>query len=359
LTQDPDSRSRQGGFVDADVQSFLTSLAPAKDSAPQLAPGAKHKVFVVEERANPSTDLYVMPAICGIRHAARRCGPADLPSHAELAGASVVFVRYVPGAWVKLIDAAPRPPARIVLFIDDDLLDVNATSGLRLRYRYKLARSTTTRAGWLARRQAQLWVSTPHLMDKYSSWKPQLVHPAAVAAPQRIKRVFYHGSASHEGEQRWLLPVIESVIRQEPNMVFEIIGGQDIHRLYRGVPRVTVVHPMDWPAYQAFSGLPGRHVGLAPQLDTPFNRARSYVKFMDITRSGAVGIYSRGSVNANAASNGPGGLIVPMQAAAWTEAILRLAADDELRESLLAQAVQTMTTLDALARAQQAMGQGR
>ena len=173
-----------------------------------------------------------------------------------------------------------------------------------------------------------------------------LVDVAREGLSGRGCRVFYHGSASHGAEAHWLRPVLEEVLTRDETVSFEIIGGRRVHRLYRGLPRVTVVHPMGWSAYQAFIKTGLRDIGLAPQLDSPFNRARSYTKFFDITQSGAVGIYSAGSANADVVAHEKEGLVIELEPRRWADAILRLAADEPLRRVLLENA---RVKVDALA----------
>lgn len=302
-------------------------------------------VYIVEERANPSTDFFVLPAVLAGGARVKRCGFADLPATDDLAGATVVFVRYVSPAWARLTEAARSRLRALAFFMDDDVLDTGASTGLSWRYRFKLARLAAWRADWLRRQKAELWVSTPYLRKKYADWRPRLVLPSPAASPTDVRRVFYHGSASHDREVCWLRPVLEEALRRDERLAFEIVGGGDVNRLYREIPRVTVVHPMKWPSYQAFLSMPGRHVGLAPQQDSPFNRARSYTKFFDITRCGAVGIYSPESACAEVVRNGVDGLVAGLDQEAWVEAILNLTGDEPLRRILLRNAEAKMLGL--------------
>lgn len=292
-------------------------------------------IYVVEERANPSTDCFVLPALASRAHRVVRCGFSDVPAAAELTNATVVFVRYVPQGWIKIVDAVRPGLPEIVFFMDDDVLDVRASTETPWHYRIKLARLAAGRLRWLRRQRAQLWVSTPYLLQKYAKWQPRLVLPSPARDATEVRSVFYHGTASHDAEKRWLRPVVEEVMRRNDRLAFEIVGGQGVNRLYRGLPRVSVVHQMTWSAYQAFVATPGRHVGLAPLLGSPFNRARSYTKFFDITRCGAVGIYSTGSACAEVVRDGTDGLVVALNEEAWVKAILMLAEDEAVRRSLL------------------------
>jgi hypothetical protein len=295
--------------------------------------------LVVEERANPSSDYFVMPFLARSGGNVRRLRLADgLPCAEELDGATVLFVRYVSRDWYRLVNAQRARIARLVFFMDDDLLDPLASRGLGWRYRLKLLRMATRYGGWLKRQGAELWVSSPHLQNKYAAWGPRLVPPAPLPGPAPGCRVFYHATASHRGEVAWLRPLMERVLEAEAQVFFEIVGGREVVRCYGGLERVTVVHPMSWPAYQAFLSAERRDIGLVPQLAHPFNRARSYTKFFDITRSGAVGIYAASTAYAEVVRDGIDGLVVGMDPDAWVDAIVRLAHQPELRSRMLEQA---------------------
>lgn len=292
-------------------------------------------VYVVEEVANPSTDYFVLPACQGQGRRVHRCGFPEVPEPSALHGAAVVFVRYLPAAWRKRVEQVRDRLAALIYFMDDDLLDVQASAGLPWRYRYKLYSLATWHAGWLRRVGATMWVSTRWLSQKYLDWEPHVVSPRPLPARSPGCRLFYHGTASHGAEIGWLRPVVEQILLADPGTSFEIVGGPAVARLYRALPRVTVVHPMRWTAYQPFLDLQGRQVGLAPLLDAPFNRARSHTKFFDITRAGAVGVYSLNSACAEVVRNGIDGVLLPMEPKAWVETVLALARDAELRARMI------------------------
>lgn len=302
---------------------------PAGDLLP---PGAI--VFLVEEQPNPSTDYFVRPACEGGGREVRRCGFDAVPPPGELSGAVVVFVRYLPAKWRRAVEQARDRLAGLVFFMDDDLLDASASAGLPWRYRYKLHSLAGAHRRWLREQGAQMWVSTTWLQEKYADWSPRRLQPRLEPAVRQGCRVFYHGTASHGDEIHWLLPVMREVLQRDPRVSFEIVGGRDVYRCYRALPRVTVVHPMKWEGYLAFRDLGGRDIGLAPLLDQPFNRARSCTKFFDITMAGAVGLYAAKSECANVVRDGMDGLLLPMQPQAWVAAILELAGDSARRRRM-------------------------
>ena len=106
---------------------------------------------------------------------------------------------------------------------------------------------------------------------------------------------------------------------------------------------------MKWDSYNAFLDMQGRDIGLAPQLKHPFNSARSYTKFFDITRCGAAGIYSSSSACAEVINDGVDGLILDMDEESWVDAILKLAGDSELRMQIIENAEKNLGVLSAKA----------
>jgi hypothetical protein len=321
-------------------------MAIKKTVATGTKPMVARRTYIVEEGPNPSTDYFVMPALKHEPNPVIRCTWDQLPSAQDLEFSSVIFVRYVPTHWKQRIAQVRATLVRLIYFMDDDLLDIQASSGLSWKYRYKLAMHATRHQRWLEQMQASLWVSTPWLKSKYADRNPALVEPEPVAPASRTCRVFYHGSASHREEIEWLRPVIEQCIDANPSISFEIIGDQAVNQLYRSIPRVTIVHPMKWPSYQTFLAIPGRDIGLAPMLDHPFNQSRSYTKFFDITRAGAVGVYAKPGPWQHLIDHEKNGLLCPMESQAWVDAILALAANaPEVRQALVQNAQEKITFL--------------
>ena len=342
------------------------------------------RVYIVEEGPNPSTDYFVLPLVTRTHATVLRCSWDQLPAADDLHGASVIFIRYVTAEWRALIEQTRHSLARLIYFMDDDLFDWKATQGLTWRYRFKLLKRATWQRKWLLKMQPELWVSTPWLQQKYAQHKPCLVLPTPLGPANccnklpnhadspsvEIKQfdefraknckasenegcvVFYHGTGSHQAEIDWLLPVVELVLAANAHITFELIGNAKTQKLYRHLKRVTVTPQMKWPAYQAFIKRPGRHIGLAPLLEHPFNLARSYTKFFDIHRAGAAGIYAEAGPWQPFIEPGKHGVLVPMQVSSWVGAILDLAVDQAQRASVLSAADDTIHELLRVAQSQ-------
>src|SRR5690554_5786580 len=308
------------------------------------------QVHIVHQNQNPSTDFFIRPFFSGSGEDVRFHSFADIPEPAELAGATVLFVRYVPPAWKALLKR--HPAQRVVFFMDDDLFDRHAFRGMPWHYQRKLFRLAWRHQRWLREVSAELWVSSPWLAQKYSTCNPKVLEPqnphGAVAelSGTAMKTVFYHGSASHRGELEWLVPVVEQVLAARSDVCFEVMGDRKVRDRFARLHRVQVVHPMSWLAYKAFIQRPGRTIGLAPLLDTPFNAARAPTKVYDITVAGAVGIYADTPVYGRLVEHGNNGVLLPMDSQkASAEAVLQLLAEPGVRETMLSAAKSKMLSL--------------
>lgn len=300
----------------------------------------KNDYWLIQTGDNPSADFFIRPELSALgEYRVLNC--ADLPpsltdKQKATVKVSLVFVRYLSREWIRWIEDNRSVVEHVIYFMDDDLFDLKAHKGLSLRYRWKLYRNAFRFRAWLRNNNAQLWVSTDWLAEKYADWQPRILMPGSpYCDSQAQKTVFYHGSASHSEEMRWLLPVIETVLEQDSSLCFEIIGDKSVRSLLSGLPRVNVLHPMSWQAYKALVSRPGRTIGLAPLLDSDFNNARSFTKFFDITQAGAVGIYADHPVYHPVVEHESNGLLLPMDQQRWISAILELSCEAYERERMI------------------------
>lgn len=290
------------------------------------------EAWIVEAGRNPSTDDFVRPWLerTGRRVITHRLDapPVDAPP----GGVQLVFVRYLNPAWRAWVARHRQRIAGLAWFIDDDIFSLRASAGLPLRYRWKLLIHARRHLAWLNRHRAQGLTSSDWLARRYGHRlhtglsRLPMVSPYPIHAPPEpaSQTCFYHGSASHAREHRWLRPVIEAVLARRPAARFEVIADRRIARIYAGLDRVDCIPPMDWPDYRRWVVQPGRAIGLAPLCDTRFNAARAPTKTLDITAAGAAGIYADHPVYRSVVVDGINGRLCRMDQAAWVEAIVEL-----------------------------------
>lgn len=256
-------------------------------------------------------------------------------------GDAVVILRYLPTAWCQYLSERVSGLAELVYFMDDDLLDPATLAELPKDYGHRVWKLATTYRDWLRSCCTSFWVSTPALAGKYAALAPVLVGPMpapALLVRQPLVKVVYHGSGSHRGELLWLRPVVEMVQARCDDIHFEFFGDKKVKLLFRDLPRVSILHPMHWQNYLAFTASHARDIGLAPLLPGRFNMGRGNTKFFDFARLGAVGLYSRSVGYVGFVRDGVNGLLLENDPIQWAEAIIALAHDAPHRRTLAEQA---------------------
>ena len=295
-------------------------------------------ILILQEKPNPSTDYFVLSALARLGYDSscfkfmNWAEPIHMQSEGfgetSLEGTAIIIVRYLTSDWQRAISKQRQHISQIIYFMDDDLLDWQASQGLSLRYRLKLWRHAYRFKSFLLSHTNEFWVSTSYLAQKYASYNALAIEPQQIAKPQTSCRIFYHATASHGAEINWLLPVMVEVLKKAPMVDFEIIGDELTWQQYRHLPRTTIVHPMSWQAYQHFIAQPGRDIGLGPFLPSPFNAARSWTKLFDIERAQAHGLLADQGPWVSYLHDHPDLTfhkkvrLIPMQQDAWVKALI-------------------------------------
>ena len=253
-------------------------------------------------------------------------------------GGRVILVRDVPLACFKVLESIRPRLSGVSWFIDDDIPGIAEDKTLPSFYRKRLSTWYGKAYSLLERLCDQIWVSTPYLAHKYGLPEQSVIPPLEpqVKVSHKLVRCFYHGSSSHTQEWSFIREVVATVQARNACTWFELIGDHALYKLFRGIPRVNILHPMPWADYLVMTSERSMDIGLAPLMETPFNLARSHTKFLDITRQGAVGIYSELFSNAELIRKQGAGLVVRAELSDWIDAIEALLEED--RSAMLAQA---------------------
>lgn len=300
-------------------------------------------IWIVEECSNPSTDYYILPALKILEFENRIMILNRPPQKISGNNLTIIFVRYLTKDWVSFVEKNRKVIKKIIYFMDDDLFDLKVWYSLPLRYLKKIFLKAYRWKKWLLSAGADFFVSTEYLAEKYSYLNPLILPPYPVfdlpltkttENIKNIKTIFYHGTASHKHEIKWLYNIVKEISSTQENIVFEIVGDYSIYKKFQPLEKVIVVHPMKWALYRRFLATKDRHIGLVPILDNSFNRARSYTKFFEIVACGAVGIYSKESCYKNIISHDDNGILLLNNKPQWIETIKKLVQDEEYRLKL-------------------------
>lgn len=308
-------------------------------------PGRVGGIAVLAAGSLPTTDIYLRARLS--EPAGLAVDYIDVATTAPFqqtfaADTLVVLVRHIPRHWLKALARQRAHLAGVIFLVDDDIPGALRAQELPFFYALKTAwRYAATRRS-LQRLCSEIWVSTDELARRYPCSMPRVLAPiylpSTTVSDGESAVYFYHGTWAHRREMEWLVPVVREVQARVPHAWFEIMGGERVRRMFRGIPRVRVMHPMSWSDYLAYAGTVRYQVGLAPCLDSDFNRARSHVKLFDITRLGAVGVYSNVVPYAGRISHGQTGYLVDNTRDAWVTTIGNLLSEQRGRESVFMQA---------------------
>ncbi|MBI3957877.1 MAG: glycosyltransferase [Chloroflexi bacterium] len=255
---------------------------------------------------------------------------------------------------VALVNDIHTYGARLVYQIDDDLLNRPGNTA-DLNARRECVRHFLQQADGVI-------VSTPILRQRYAPLNPR-IYVVRNALDERLltdfggsilPRMFdndrivlgYMGTHTHDDDLLLILPALAEVGRMSTiPLELQIIGGaaseatlaqlQTLPFSVQRIERPVVEYPQFLPW---FTGNVRWDIALAPLRDTPFNRAKSDIKFLDYSALGAAGVYSDLPVYADSVRHGETGLLAANDTASWVDAIRSLIEQPGLRRELAANA---------------------
>lgn len=201
-------------------------------------------------------------------------------------------------------------------------------------------------------------VSTPALRARYARENSRirvvpnalderlLVQRTVPPRPALPVRLGYMGTLTHDEDLALLLPALHRLHKSvQTGLELQIIGGlsrQESAARFAHLPfPVTFLTPpvVEYPQFLPwFTANVTWDIALAPLRDTPFNRAKSDIKFLDYAALGAAGVYSDLPVYAETVRHGETGLLAANDAQSWAAAIQSLIEQPGLRVELAANA---------------------
>jgi hypothetical protein len=299
--------------------------APAKDDhggwlyrhvpRPRLGASANgstrpRRVLVFTKGENASFDYYLSARLqaLGLPHETC-CIDRGRFHDIDTDGLLVIICRYVRPRHVAWIARNRRSLAGVAYFVDDDIPALVADRRNDPGYRLYLAHFAClpmmrlNRDGLLT----HLWVSTAALAGALDpcSGSAALLAPAPLVAdhlpldrqrPRPALKIVYHATGSHCREHEFLVPVMEEVLRQRPQVRFEVLASGMAGKLWSQASiaggHISIVAPMAWRPYYRHSREEGADIALMPLLDGLANNSRADTKLIDCCRLGAAAVLS-------------------------------------------------------------------
>jgi processive 1,2-diacylglycerol beta-glucosyltransferase len=254
----------------------------------------------------------------------------------------------------QLIKDVRNTYARLIYTLDDDLFNLpqDKTGNLPTDYREivqllldeadAILVTTPILAQRLQERDRKTIVITNALDERLTGPPPCL--PLRWDLPFLV--IGYMGTPTHDEDLQMILPALAAITEKSSTpLVLELIGvtqSRQTRAMLQDLPLTLRWKEPPNPVYPSFMTwfTSTRHwdIALAPLVDTPFNRAKSDVKFLDYSALGAAGIYSREPVYGRSVEHGVTGWLADATTESWTEALVMLATQPDLRRELAANA---------------------
>ncbi|MFP5222919.1 MAG: glycosyl transferase family 1 [Acidobacteriota bacterium] len=254
---------------------------------------------------------------------------------------AVVFQRYFPmkQTW-PLVEQVLASGIPVIYEVDDNFLAVPPDHPMKARLdpvtpyaRELLSRASliTVSCAELARAVSGLAKSVavlPNLLEE-RLWlcAPREREEAAAGAPVRV---VFAGTPSHAGDVGRIAPALRRVKER---------CGSGVELVFLGCPAPEGLEARELPFSEDYAAYAralknlAPDIGLAPLEDTPFNRCKSAVKWLEYSALGAAGVYADLAPYAPV-RHGETGLKAGADPDQWEEALMRLVVDASMRQEL-------------------------
>ena len=160
--------------------------------------------------------------------------------------------------------------------------------------------------------------SSPALLEKYGSVNERTAvfpnHVAAVPPDRRFRRgpglvVGWGGSAGHYHDMAAVAGPLGDWLRTRPGVELRLMCSEEIRSLFDSVPESLKKRAEPGSLFDYYRFLEGVEAGIGPLLDTPFNRSRSDVKYLEYAARGIVPVMQECPVYGAVVEPGINGLL--------------------------------------------------
>lgn len=250
----------------------------------------------------------------------------------------------------ELRKAFPNPAVKIVFELDDALTLLPAN---HMGFQYFQA--GRPRIEEYLKNADLVTVTTPKLKEFYSHFNDNIeVLPNTVDTrvwlPAEAKRspdgkisILFSGTTTHEHDLALVEGVIGRIIKEFPERVEFLFWGNAPATL-KNLPQVKVISAYipDYAAYARQLKSLSVDLALVPLELTPFNRAKSAIKWLEYSACKIPGIFTDIEAYNQVVEHGKTGWLVPNAPEAWYDAIKKFVEDDNLRSVIVDNAYQTV-----------------
>lgn len=292
-------------------------------------------IILIRRKATPTDTIYIenpcskLAKEYGFRfHILNTENPAELIKYfLRLRPEKPILIisRTIPSWMISLIQH-DRPTFRRIYYLFDDDFEAAANSVLSpASYRIKLARIFDKEFYKLLNISDHKIVTSRYLASRFDALllEPTTYVNLASLAHHRSKtiQIGYFATASHLHDLENIAPAIRLIHNEYAQVRFRIIIGKVVPDVLNGLSRVEFISQLNWPEYRNYISNTQVSIFLAPLSDTPFNRAKSFIKFCESAMTGAAGIFSNRPPYSDIISHQVNGLLIDDGITNWCDGI--------------------------------------
>jgi GT2 family glycosyltransferase/tetratricopeptide (TPR) repeat protein len=272
----------------------------------------------------------------------------------------IVVQRGMPSClpYSALRDAIKNPAVKIVFELDDALTQLPGSNPHCGYFRAMRPQLET-----YLRNADLVTVSTPRLKEIYSGFNenievlPNTLDPRiwqSLPGPTRADgkvRILFSGTLTHQSDLGLIEKAIEQVIQELGDKVEFLFWGNPPASLGH-LPQVRHISEFstDYAQYAQRLKCSGVDLAIVPLEATPFNRAKSNIKWLEYSACKIPGIFTAIDPYCQSIEHGKTGWLVGNTTEEWREAIKKLVLDSHLRRSIAENAQQTVLSRHSLER---------
>lgn len=316
---------------------------PTASNRLRFDPARIRTVLVFRAGPNPSYSYYLENRLSRLALPVQVCDADCLPQDDHAEGAFVILCRYANSGQLRWLIRKRNRISGLALFVDDDIAATVVEGQSALPYRLYLLGRGLLPLLLLNRWMTHVWASTEALGKRLRTSdiipplpsKAQLQHHGERAGHGPRLRLVYHATGAHDGEHRFLMPVVAQLMQRFSQLDFEVIASRRTARawedtLHEILDRVSIRPQIRWQAYFDETAKGRGDIMLVPLLPGRVNAVRADTKRIDICRMGAAAVFSASPVYARCRE--PGDILVENDPELWIETVSQLLRDAGLRD---------------------------
>ncbi len=300
----------------------------------------RERWLVLSDGARPTEDIYFLESVAPLlRSEGHDVGRLDVRGWrwrlarwvlSRQLGANLVLARTLPEHSLRWLERERSRFGCILYLIDDDLAAAGSDATLPDAYRRRMARAAAQQPRLLALAD-EVVACSPSLAERLREYHakvrvmtppfiaplPSLEHVTQGPSVERPWRLGFHGTRAHLADLEHIAPALEALQTEREDTELELMLGEHAPPALARLPRTRCPTPLAWPKFRDYQAERRVHIGLAPLLETPFNRGKSLIKFLDIAAMGGVGVYANRAPYTEIVEHGVNGLLVDDDPDEW------------------------------------------